>query len=116
MRIGNRRYWLFQLIGWGSFVFINAFFAFSFDQLTPIVFKRLGVFLVLGVLFSHLMRSIIIHFGLLQKNLNKQVLQFFVITFCVTFVVSYISVEVLIGFNLMKKTEAELLDRADVSF
>jgi len=78
MLLGNRRYWLFQLIGWGSFAFINTFFAFSFDQLTPVVFKRLAVFLVMGIMFSHLMRVIIIQLGLLQKNLNKQVLQFFI--------------------------------------
>ena len=57
------------------------------------------------------MRIIIIHFGLLQKNLNKQILQFFIITFCLTIVVSYISVEVLIAFNLIKKDEMDLLDQ-----
>ena len=116
MRIGNTRYWLFQLIGWGSFALINTFFAFSFDRLTPEFFKRLGVFLVLGIFFSHLMRVIIIRFGLLQKNLNKQILQFFIITFCLAIVVSYLSVEALITFNLIKKDEVDLLARTDVSY
>ncbi len=62
------------------------------------------------------MRTIIIHFGLLQKNLNKQVLQFFIITFCMTLFASYINLEVLMGFNLMRKSEMELLDRTDVSY
>ena len=116
MRIGNSRYWLFQLIGWGSFALINTFFAFSFDRLTPDFFKRLGVFLLLGVVFSHLMRIIIIRFGLLQKSLNKQILQFFIITFCLAILVSYISVEALIGFNLIKQDEVALLERADVRY
>ena len=116
MRIGNSRYWLFQLIGWGSFALINTFFAFSFDRLTPDFFRRLGVFLVLGILFSHLMRIIIIRFGLLQKSLNKQILQFFIITFCLAILVSYISVEALIGFRLIKQDEIALLERTDVSY
>ncbi len=116
MRIGNSRYWLFQLIGWGSFALINTFFAFSFDKLTSAFFNRLGVFLVLGVFFSHLMRNIIIRFGLLQKSLNKQILQFFLITFFLAVLVSYISVEALIGFGLIKQEEMALLERAEVSY
>jgi len=116
MRIGNRRYWLFQLIGWGSFAVINTFFAFSFDRLTPDFFKRLGVFLALGIAFSHLMRIIIVRFGILQKNLNKQIFLFFIVTFCLAIVVSYISVEALIHLNLIKKDEMDLLARTDVSY
>ena len=116
MRIGNSKYWLFQAIGWGSFALINAFFAFSFDRLTPDFFKRLGVFLVLGIIFSHLMRVIIIRFGLLQKSLNKQIFQFFIITFCLAILVSYISVEALIYFDLIKQDELALLERTDVSY
>lgn len=116
MRTGNTRYWLFQLIGWGSFALINTFFAFSFDRLTSDFFKRLGVFLVLGIFFSHLMRIIIIRFGLLQKSLNKQILQFFIITFCLAILVSYINVEALISFHLIKDDEVTLLERIDVSY
>ena len=116
MRIGNSKYWLFQAIGWGSFALINAFFAFSFDRLTPDFFKRLGVFLVLGLIFSHLMRMAIIRFGLLQKSLNKQIFQFFIITFCLAILVSYLSVEALIYFDLIKQDEVLLLERADVSY
>jgi len=116
MRIGNSKYWIFQFIGWGSFALINTFFAFSFDRLTPDFFKRLGVFLVLGVFFSHLMRVIIIQLGLLQKSLNKQILQFLIVTFCLAILVSYISVEALIYFELIKQDELALLERTDVSY
>src|SRR5690606_5067021 len=95
---------------------INAFFAFSFDRLTPDFFKRLGVFLVLGLIFSHLMRMAIIRFGLLQKSLNKQIFQFFIITFCLAILVSYLSVEALIYFDLIKQDEVLLLERTDVSY
>jgi tellurite resistance protein TehA-like permease len=76
----------------------------------------LGVFLVLGILFSHLMRIIIVRFGILQKNLNKQIFLFFIVTFCLAILVSYISVEALIAFRLIKKDEMDLLARTDVSY
>src|SRR5882672_11801097 len=116
MRFGTSRYWLFQLIGWGSFALINTFFAFSFDRLTSSFFERLGIFLLLGVIFSHIMRLIINRFGLLQKSLNVQLLQFLVITSVLAFVVSYVTVETLIGVNLLKSEETELLQRSGVSY
>ena len=77
---------------------------------------RLGAGVALGVFFSHLMRIIIIRFGLLQKSLNKQLLQFFIITFCLAFLVSYINVEALIGFGIIKQDDVDLLERTDVSY
>ncbi len=116
MRFGTSRYWLFQVIGWGSFALINTFFAFSFDRLTTTFFERLGIFLVLGIIFSHIMRIIINRLGLLQKSLNLQLLQFFIITSCLALVVSYVSIETLIWLNLLKTEESELLQRAGVSY
>ena len=103
MQSKNSRYWLFQLVGWGSFALINTFFAFSFDRLSDDFFTRLGVFLVLGIIFSHLMRCDHFRFGLLQKSLNKQIIQFFIITVCLAMIVSYLSVETLIYFTSLKK-------------
>jgi two-component system, LytTR family, sensor kinase len=111
-----KQYWLFQLIGWGSFALINIFFAFSFDKLNPKFFWRLGVILLVGVVISHLMREIITRFGILQKNLNKQVLQFFVLTFCLALLASFIAVEVLIQFKLLRPDDQQLLDRPGVSY
>ncbi len=110
------QYWLFQLIGWGSFALINIFFAFSFDKLNPEFFWRLGVILAVGVLISHLMREVIFRFGILQKNLNKQVFQFFVVTFCLALIASFITVEILIQFELLRPDDKLLLERTGVSF
>jgi sensor histidine kinase YesM len=110
------QYWTFQLIGWGSFAFINTFFAFSFDKLSPAFFYRLAIFLVLGILFSHIMREIINRLGILQKNLNKQAFQLFVLTFCLALLTSYISIEVVSGFNLLRADEEKLLARPSISF
>jgi two-component system LytT family sensor kinase len=110
------QYWLFQLIGWGSFALINIFFAFSFDKLNPEFYLRLGVILVVGVVISHLMREVIFRFGILQKNLNKQVLQFFIVTFCLALIASFITVEILIWKNLLRPDDQQLLNRAGVSY
>lgn len=110
------QYWLFQLIGWGSFALINIFFAFSFDKLNPEFFWRLGVIVAVGVIISHLMREVIFRFGILQKNLNKQVFQFFVVTFCLALIASFIAVEILIQFELLRPDDKLLLGRAGVSF
>ncbi len=110
------RYWIFQSIGWGSFALINTFFAFSFDKLTPNFFWRLGVFFVIGIILSHIMREIITRLGILQKNLNKQVFQFLILTFCLALVASFIAVEVLIRFDLLRSDEQQLLGRVGVSF
>ena len=110
------QYWTFQLIGWGSFAIINTFFAFSFDKISPLFFKRLVIFLLLGIIFSHIMREIIFRLGILQKNLNKQVFQFFILTFCVALLTSYISIEVVTGFKLLRADEKELLVRQSISF
>ena len=116
MRNTKAQYWTFQLIGWGSFALINTFFAFSFDKISPVFFKRLGIFLLLGIIFSHIMREIINRMGILQKNLNKQVFQFFLLTFCLALLTSYISIEVVTGFKLLRADEKELLARQNISY
>jgi two-component system, LytTR family, sensor kinase len=116
MRFGNSRYWLFQVIGWGSFALINTFFAYSVDLLTPTFFERLGIFIFLGLIFSHIMRSIISRLGILQKSLNIQLLQFLIITSSLALVVSFMTVQTYTWLSLLKSEEQELLSRPDVSY
>lgn len=116
MRNTKEQYWLFQLIGWGSFTLINTFFAFSFDKLSQHFFLRLGIFLALGILCSHLMRELITRIGILQKSLNKQVLQFLVLTFSLALFTSYINVEILSQLNLLRAEEQSILSRPGIVF
>lgn len=110
------QYWTFQLVGWGSFAVINTFFAFSFDRLSSDFFYRLCIFLVLGILLSHVMRGVIVHLGTLQKTLNKQVLQFALLTFLLAIISSVLYVESVKRFGLLRADELELLNRDNVSF
>jgi two-component system LytT family sensor kinase len=115
------RYWIFQLIGWGSFALINTFFAFSFDKLDKqeaiaVFFERVGIFLFLGILISHLMREIITRVGILQKNLKRQVVIFLVLTLSMALVASYLRLEAVERLNLLSDDEKSLLSRLDVKY
>lgn len=67
------RYWLFQAIGWGLFILINVFFAATYDRLTEVFLFRLLVFVVFGLIFTHLMRISIRRLNLLGKSLEIQI-------------------------------------------
>ncbi len=108
----NSRYWFFQLGGWGLFSLIHLFFAFSFDKLsTPddrvIFFGRMAIFVSTGVVFTHLMRYVIIGFNVLQKRLERQLLQFLIITVLFALGASTLDNLLLTNFDLLNKTERE---------
>lgn len=113
-RVQLSRYWLFQLAGWGSFALINTFFAYSFDKLkdeqsVQVFFGRLGIFVVLGLLTTHLMRYSIIKLNILQKAFDKQILQFLLITFCFSLFTSFFNMKMLAYFKWLTSTEKEVM-------
>jgi len=126
----NKRYWLFQLGGWGLFALINVFFAFSFDKLSSVpdrifFFTRLGIFVFMGVLITHLMRSIIIGFNFLQQKLEKQLLYFILATLLFALLISSINIELLIrlsdrrfliNVDLLSDNEKKVLNNPDNSY
>ena len=116
MQSGNTRYWICQAIGWGGFALTNTFFAVSFDQVSGDFFSRMGIFVLLGIVFSHVMRLVIIQTGLLQKTLNRQIIIFLLITICFAMLVSLVDVETLNWLDLTKRDEKALLQRPDVSY
>ncbi|MBC7873145.1 MAG: histidine kinase [Ferruginibacter sp.] len=114
MRSGNTRYWLFQLIGWGSFALINILFAFSFDKLETyddrvLVFGRLGIFVILGLILSHLMRLLIIRLNVLQRKLEKQLIHFIIITLFFSLLGSFFNMTMLSQYELLNKNETEFM-------
>lgn len=126
----NTRYWLFQLGGWGLFALINIFFAFSFDKLGKdadriFFFTRLGIFVFMGILITHLMRAIIIGLNFLQQKLEKQLLYFILVTLVFAFVISFINIELLIrlsdksflsNVDLLSDNEKKVLRNPDNSY
>lgn len=99
------KYWVFQLVGWGLFILINSFFAFTFDKLDASFTGRLIIFVGLGVLFSHFMRYIIIRSNVLMRPLQHQLAGFIIIT--LVFALLFGCLESLLTsiFNLMNSEE-----------
>lgn len=116
MQVKLGQYWLFQFIGWGSFALINIFFAFSFGKMDDELLIRSAIVIAIGFLVSHLMRDIIIRLGILQKSLNKQLLQFAIITLCLSFAASVAAVEILRNYGWLRPSDEQLLERKNPSF
>lgn len=88
MQTGNARYWLFQVFGWGLFALVNIFFAVTFGGFNERFLSRLALFIVLGVVFTHLMRSVIHGTNLLLRSLNRQIPGFILLTFITSVIVT----------------------------
>lgn len=80
MNRSEKRYWFFQLIGWGGFAFTNLFFAYIFNQYGERMLVRLIFFVEIGFIFSHLMREAILQMGLVMRNLQQQISIFLILT------------------------------------
>jgi two-component system, LytTR family, sensor kinase len=114
MGFGMRIYWLFQAIGWGSFVLIHLFFNWSLGKLETgedrwVFFGRLGVFICLGVILTHIMRAVILQLNLLQKKLEKQILQFILLTMVFACISSVAEVYVREELDLFNSQEKKLI-------
>ncbi len=74
------KYWMFQVTGWGLFFFVNLFFAITFNRYDELFIGRILVFVGLGILFSHLMRYVILKNDILLSPVQLQVIQIVGIT------------------------------------
>lgn len=116
MRIGSSRYWLFQLVGWGSFALINIIFAISFEKMgdpdaRQTILTRLGIFVSLGILFTHLMRFVIIRLNTLQKTVEKQVFHFLFISIIFSLVAGMFYMWACDEFELLNPGEKNFINR-----
>jgi sensor histidine kinase YesM len=110
------RYWLFQFAGWGTFALINTFFAYYHDKLrddqdVQIFFGRMGIFIVLGLLATHLMRFAIIRLNILQRSFDKQIIQFSFLTLCFSLLASFFNIHLLSYFGWLNASEKLLLNK-----
>lgn len=75
-----------------------------------LVFGRLGIFVVLGLILTHIMRTVIIRLNLLQKKLETQILHFLLLTLVFSLIGSVFDMEVLMKRGWLLKKESEYLD------
>lgn len=99
-------YWLFQLFGWGVFILVNVFFAYTFDKFDIKFGYRILVYLGLGITLSHIMRWVINRSKILTKPIEQQVLGFIFITFIFSFGLGIFETYTLKYFGLLHKAGA----------
>ncbi len=80
MTIKVPKYWIFQIVGWGLFVLMYVFFAFTFEKITLNFVVKLIIFVGLGVCFSHVMRAAIMRTNVLLQPLQRQLIGLVIIT------------------------------------
>ena len=116
MRTANKRYWLFQVCGWGAFVLIYVFFTWSFDQLQlardrSMFFSRIGIFVLAGIVVTHLMRWVILRLNLLQQRLEKQIWLFVLITVVFAIIQSAVIIFLNHELNIPTRGQAEMVSK-----
>jgi len=102
------KYWLFQAVGWGLFILINTFFAVTFEKFNITFIGRLMVFVSMGLLFSHIMRTAIGRLGILQRSLNVQILGFLAITLFFALVIGVLDTLLTKWFHIRIDMEGEI--------
>ncbi len=116
MRLGNKKYWLFQASGWGSFILVHLFFNWSLGKISTandriLFFGRIGIFILLGVFLTHIMRMLIIQMNILQKKLEKQIAQFVMLTLIFSCLGALGDLLLRQEFGFLSKNEEELIAR-----
>jgi sensor histidine kinase YesM len=69
----HKKYWIYQLTGWGSFALVNTFFAVIYSRVDTFFTSRLAIYIGTGFLLSHLMKLLIKKLKILQKPINLQI-------------------------------------------
>ena len=98
-------YWLYQLFGWGVFVLINMFFAYTFDKFDDVFIYRLLAYIGMGLMYSHIMRYAISKFNLLMQPLQQQLVNFILITVLFAFLVGISETYIIRSFDLQSGGE-----------
>ncbi len=112
------KYWLFQAVGWGLFLLINTFFAVTFEKFNVSLAGRLIVFVGMGLIFSHVMRAVIIRVGVLNRALNEQLIGLLAITLFFGFLIGGIDTVITKLFDIDKEIvlSKELISNVFIAF
>src|SRR3954452_18070570 len=84
-------YWLCQIGGWGLYGLINVFFYYTISPKTETDFyNTLFLYMAEGFLISHLMRTVIQQYGLLNMPITRQIVTLFLLTLVFAFLYSIV--------------------------
>ncbi|HRN57110.1 MAG TPA: histidine kinase [Agriterribacter sp.] len=99
------RYWCCQICGWGAFVLINIFFAYTYDKtISGKLIIRLLIALSAGIPITHMMRNIIIRRNWLILPIEKIIPRLFI---CIVIASFVYSLSLLTFFELFNLSETD---------
>jgi hypothetical protein len=73
MRLGNSRYWLLQICGWGFVGLVMIFFAHAYkvDISSKVLLSRIAIVFFSGILVTHILRLIIKWQAWMMQSVEK---------------------------------------------
>ena len=84
-------YWICQIGGWGLYGFINIFFYYTISTKTDVnFFSKVFLYMTEGFVISHLMRTVIQQYGLLNLPITRQIVSLFSLTLVFAFLYSVV--------------------------
>ena len=102
MNMRLSKYWLCQIGGWSTYIFVYTFFYITLHtEEQPNFFSVLFLDVLIGITVTHIMRLYIRKSGLLQQRLDRQIKLMFLTTLVASFIFGFASIVIEDGLNLM---------------
>lgn len=99
-------YWWCQIAGWGANLLVNVFFSWTFrGEITTLFLWRVLILTALGLLLTHLMRTVLLRLNVLQQSFEKQTVYFVTITASVSFLLAFLQQLFYSKFELYEPNE-----------
>lgn len=104
------------MVGWGSFGLINVVFAMGFEKMGDedsrrLVFTRLGIFILTGIIFTHIMRALIRRLHTVREKVEIQFAQLFFISVIFSVIAGAFYMKACLHFGLLNYGEWKFADR-----
>ena len=104
MNSRNKRYWWCQIGGWSVWALTMLFFSYLFEREVSVLFLyRLFFAVLLGVLFTQILRAIIIRFNWLQMPIEKVIPRLLILTLLISFIYTISQMSLVEALNLSDK-------------
>ena len=104
MNSRKKRYWFFQLGGWSVWALTMLFFAYLFEREVSILFLYRCFFAVLlGIIFTQILRAIIIRFNWLQMPIEKVIPRLILVMLIISSVYTISQMSIVEALNLSER-------------
>jgi len=101
------KYWPLQAIGWGCFILFNFILNISGAQEIENHFIKIFLFVLIGILLTHLMRYFILRNEIVKKSYTVQIISFISLSILFSVLLSIIQISTHIIFGLSLRSYGE---------